>query len=83
VQPTDGEVAAWVHGVVHLIWRKTGVPVPETDLVAECWGGRAPAWAWLAADRGEGGESWCPQMVPAYRLREDTPEDELAVLLDP
>jgi hypothetical protein len=78
--PTPAEVDQWVHGVQHLIWRRTSRPLPETEWVSECWGGTPPAWALLAAERGEPGEEWCPQMVPAHRMRQDTPEDELAVL---
>lgn len=81
IEPTNEEFQTWLHAVQHALWRRTGLPVSEPEMVSECWLGCAPLWAQRLADQGADPSSWCPQLDAGLRMRSDTVEDELALLL--
>ena len=48
------EVARFVHRYAHLLWRKGLGPVPEGQMVVECWMPFSPpAWARESAEAGQ------------------------------
>lgn len=59
------QVGWWLHRVQHLRWVKTSQPLPEAEMVAECWAPDVPpGWAVDAAVAGEPGTRWCPVLCP-------------------